>query len=195
MKNLVALFAAGTIVAALGCGDPVSPTPSEPSQSLSAASAPLSFAQVSMGSGHACGVTTGNKAYCWGSNDGGKLGSGSIKPVDNYSPTPVAVMGGLSFRAISAGSTHSCGLTTDDRAYCWGDNYAAQLGDGTRNHRTRPTAVSGGHRFRQLRAGHIHTCAVTFTDLVFCWGDNSRGQLGDGSITDRWTPVPVMGPM
>jgi hypothetical protein len=28
----------------------------------------------------------------------------------------------LSFRQVSAGFFHSCGVTPDNRAYCWGDN-------------------------------------------------------------------------
>jgi hypothetical protein len=26
--------------------------------------------------------------------------------------------------------SHACGVTTDDRAYCWGSNEAGELGDG-----------------------------------------------------------------
>ncbi|MGI9041388.1 MAG: hypothetical protein ACR2HK_09910, partial [Gemmatimonadales bacterium] len=32
---------------------------------------------------------------------------------------------------MNPGSDHICGVTTDDRAYCWGDNYSGALGDGT----------------------------------------------------------------
>ncbi len=44
---------------------------------------------------------------------------------------PVAVMGGLTFQSISAGSWYTCGLTTTGAAYCWGYNYHGQLGDGS----------------------------------------------------------------
>src|SRR4051795_3353351 len=36
----------------------------------------------------------------------------------------------LVFRQISAGWSHSCGVTSDNRAYCWGSDSAGQLGDG-----------------------------------------------------------------
>jgi alpha-tubulin suppressor-like RCC1 family protein len=56
---------------------------------------------------------------------------------------PVAVVGGLSFRQVSAGAIHSCGLTPDDLAYCWGYNSEGQLGDGTTTTKVTPIAVLG----------------------------------------------------
>ncbi|HET9274776.1 MAG TPA: hypothetical protein VFN96_01765, partial [Gemmatimonadales bacterium] len=70
----------------------------------------------------------------------------------------------LTFRTISAGGFHSCGVTTDDRAYCWGYNQFGQLGDGTNVNRMVPTRVAGGLAFRQVSAGSHHTCGVTTGD-------------------------------
>jgi alpha-tubulin suppressor-like RCC1 family protein len=182
------------LVPVLGCREDVqSPTAPEPAPTLSTAATPLFFTQVSMGSDHACGTTTDHRAYCWGSNAFGKLGIGTTAPVDYYREKPVEVVGGLSFRMVSAGTAHTCGLTTEDLAYCWGYNRLAQLGEGTRINRLRPVPVAGGRHFRQLRAGHTHTCAVTWSDEAFCWGDNSYGQLGDGTTHGPLRPVRVAG--
>jgi len=101
----------------------------------------------------------------------------------------------LSFRQISAGMYHSCGVTYDNLAYCWGADGVGQLGDGAVNtsFRSRPVAVKGGLHFQMVSAGFDHSCGVTTQDQVYCWGSNSRGQLGDGSFSDHTTPVPVAG--
>jgi alpha-tubulin suppressor-like RCC1 family protein len=48
----------------------------------------FSFASLSTGSGHTCGVTNGGTAYCWGYNDDGELGIGTR--TDKALPTKVA---------------------------------------------------------------------------------------------------------
>jgi alpha-tubulin suppressor-like RCC1 family protein len=95
---------------------------------------------------------------------------------------------------VTAGFAHTCGETTGNRAYCWGDNGAGQLGDGTTGGRLRPVPVAGGRAFKQLSAGGEHTCGLTSTGAVYCWGGNSEGQLGDGTRSGRLTPVAVAGP-
>jgi len=102
----------------------------------------LSFAQVNTGGGHTCGVTSSNLAYCWGWNGRGQLGDGS----NTERTRPVRVAGGISFRAAAVGGGdggHSCGLSTANRAFCWGFNAFGQLGDGSTINRSRPVAVLG----------------------------------------------------
>ena len=208
------LLVSTILVAGSGCREsaeaPLGPG-TEPSPAAGAAAAPLTFRQVSAGGDHSCGVTTDDRAYCWGPNVYGQLGDGT----NTLRLTPVPVLGGLRFRGVSAGTDHTCGVTTDDVAYCWGYNGAGQLGDGTQNScgapnppctnpetnasRSRPVRVLGGLRFRQVDAGSLHTCGVTRDDAAYCWGSNSTGQLGDaakgyiGRHLDRPTPVAVQG--
>lgn len=95
---------------------------------------------------------------------------------------------------MSAGWGHTCGITTEYLAYCWGLNWRGNLGDGTELDRTTPTPVAGSLRFRQIDAGQNHTCARSYPeDYVYCWGQNDKGQLGDGTTTNRSTPVRVLG--
>ena len=197
--KLKAALASIGLIAAVACSEdspsPLAPetTPTTPELSASATAAPLQFRQVSTGYGHSCGVTTTNQAYCWGRNDSGELGDGH--PGSGVFQTrPVPVAGGLQFRLVSAGADHSCGLTTDNRAYCWGDNTSGQVGDGTTGvDRSTPVAVAGGLQFSQIDAGaYAHTCAVnSLTKRAYCWGWNVSGQLGDGSFNHSSTPVAV----
>jgi alpha-tubulin suppressor-like RCC1 family protein len=96
---------------------------------------------VNAGHEYTCGVTTADVAYCWGLNHSGRLGDGTA----TTRLTPVAVVGGLRFGGVSAslnGFT-TCGITTGQRAYCWGSNYVGQLGDGTTTTSLTPVAVVG----------------------------------------------------
>jgi Regulator of Chromosome Condensation (RCC1) repeat protein len=191
------------VLAALGCREgaepPTAPQSAAPTPTPAIAAAALAFRQVSAGLRHTCGVTTDDRAYCWGSNvdevgggEGGQLGDGTT----TNRLRPVLVAGGLRFRQVSAGVSHTCGITTDDRAYCWGSNGAGQLGDGTTGtRRLTPVAVAGG-RFSWVSAGYHHTCAVNPSDVAFCWGTGPQGGavLGTGGrVTNSATPVRVAG--
>jgi alpha-tubulin suppressor-like RCC1 family protein len=79
----------------------------------------------------------------------------------------------LPFRALSVGGGHTCGLTAQGTAFCWGVNDYGQLGDGTTADRTRPAAVAGGLRFAELTAGGSRTCGRTVAGEAFCWGLNA----------------------
>jgi alpha-tubulin suppressor-like RCC1 family protein len=149
-----------------------------------------SFNRISAGREFSCAVTTGNRAFCWGNGRVGQVGDGK-----NFLRfTPRAVTGGLLFRGVSAGGAHACAVTTDNRAYCWGLNVNGQLGNGTDSFRQlSPGPVVGGLEFRQVEAGGAHTCGVTTGDRAYCWGWNGEGRLGDGTTTQRSTPVPVGG--
>ena len=121
------------------------------------------------------------------------------------------VSGAVSFVQLSLGALHSCGLTEDGVAYCWGENFGGQLGDGTSIGRTAPTPVLTSLRFRIIATAsgfatggnvappipnpgfNAHTCALTSAGTPYCWGWNGNGQLGDGTTTSRRVPVPVAG--
>ncbi len=172
----------------------------------------LTFVSVSAGLEHSCGVATGGGAYCWGRGAEGQLGTGAIE--DTPSAVPVPVTGGLVFVSVtagtvarnlifttlSAGSGHTCGITTAGEAYCWGENFSGQLGTGDRNLKATPALVAGGLTFAAVSGGglsdHSHTCGVTTAGAAYCWGDNRAGQLGNGSFgfgTVSLEPSPVVG--
>ena len=102
---------------------------------------------------------TNGAAYCWGDNESGQLGTGTqVSAV-----IPTLVSGGLTFAQVSAGSDHTCGVTTTGAAYCWGDNFFGQLGDGRASGRihTTPRLVPGVLQWRSISAGQSYTCGVT----------------------------------
>lgn len=152
----------------------------------------LAFRQVSAEGEHTCGVTTADVPYCWGDNTWGQLGRPVGAPTEVSVPVPVA--GGLHFRNVAAGGWHTCGIATDDRAYCWGRNTSGQIGDSSHfENRDAPTRVAGGRRYLQLDVGVATSCAVTTGHLGFCWGDGRHGQLGNGKTYLSYWPRQIAG--
>jgi alpha-tubulin suppressor-like RCC1 family protein len=151
---------------------------------------------------HTCGLTAGGSAYCWGLNRSGQIGTPtsdtctlplSRKGTVSCALTPVAVSGGFTFAAVSAGGGHTCGVTTSGAAYCWGDNIYGALGNGTTTSAPTPVAVAGGLSFVTVSAGDAFSCGLTTAGVVYCWGWNTYDQLGNGTTINSSTPVPVSG--
>ena len=150
----------------------------------------LRFTSVSAGARHACGLTTDGAAYCWGYNLANQLGA-TTNPTFR-SMVPVAVEGGLRFRSVSAGRDYTCGITTQNEAFCWGAHEVGQTGQATGNATRQPTRV-GTFGATSISTGNYHTCAVTTDEQIQCWGRNGSWELGDGTNTSRRTPAPVTG--
>lgn len=150
----------------------------------------LTFAKLALGWSHTCALTSAGAAYCWGDNNAGELGDGTEADIRT---TPTAVTGELTFSSVTAGFSHTCGVTTVGAAYCWGDNGRGQLGDGLMTRHNTPTPVFGERTFAILVAGDEHTCGLTTGGAAYCWGRNNVGQLGDGTMTDHITPEAVAG--
>ncbi len=148
-------------------------------------------AQMSAGGAHTCAVTLAGTVKCWGLNEFSALGDGTTR----NRVIPVAVVGLPDApQTLSAGWSHTCVVTADGGAWCWGHNDWGQLGDGSTTSRSTAGAVVGlSSGVQALSAGLSHTCALTTAGGVKCWGWNGHGQLGDGTTTDRLTPVDVVG--
>jgi alpha-tubulin suppressor-like RCC1 family protein len=95
-----------------------------------------------------CGITTIGEGYCWGSNTSGQLGTATplatCAPQNPCSSRPVPVANNLRFTLIVPAGNHACGITTDQKLYCWGANDAGQLGDGSITSSPVPIQVASG---------------------------------------------------
>lgn len=150
------------------------------------------FKEVSVGYQHTCALTNTGSVKCWGSNQNGQLGIGSI---GGYSPVPVDVLGPVNgVRMIASGGAHTCVVTTAGAMECWGYNDSGQLGDGTTISKNIPVRVLGlVSKVTAIALGDNHTCALMVTGAIKCWGSNPYGQIGDGTTNTRNSPVDVIG--
>ena len=153
----------------------------------------ITFTNISGGARHACALTASGAGYCWGGNSFGQLGVGST--TNRNVPTAFTMPTGITFTKISLGGLHSCALTAGGSAYCWGDNFYGQLGDGTGVNRTTPTAVSqpSGVTFSGVALGFDSSCGLTATGVAYCVGRNAEGQLGNGTFVDSNSVTTVSG--
>ncbi len=155
----------------------------------------LSRGQVAVGFNHTCFLNVEGRMRCWGWGGLGQLGNGAILNSNTGDPTwrsPQAVLSDIPLIQVDAGANHTCALSVDGDAYCWGAKVYGELGNGeSLGFQTEPVAVSGGLRFKELNVGDGHTCALTEAGEAYCWGLGVAGKLGNGGTADKSTPVAV----
>lgn len=149
---------------------------------------------VGGGDTHSLAIANDGAVMAWGSNAGGQLGDGTLRPhalprqVDGLgaSSTVIAVAGGRSF---------SLALKSDGTVLTWGTG-----GDGTSFTRLTPVAMVGlgtNPRVTAIAAGAGHALARKADGTVWAWGRNQNRQLGIGDpvppIANSSTPRQVTG--
>jgi alpha-tubulin suppressor-like RCC1 family protein len=103
---------------------------------------------------HVCGLEPTGRAWCWGINRYGELGSSNAAdscPVVGGTPSlgtafscslvPVPVTTSERFAAIDLGQAYSCALSDAGRVWCWGRGSSGALGTGDLVYRPLPTPV------------------------------------------------------
>jgi alpha-tubulin suppressor-like RCC1 family protein len=135
---------------------------------------PLQLTDVTAGGDHTCGLTTTGRAFCWGANSDGQLGTGDKDP--RLVPTRVRGLADVTVADISAGSHHTCARTTTGQIYCWGYGLAGALGNGDRDRRRIATpidtsALDGDVTWTDVTTTWDATCALRDTGDVYCFGD------------------------
>jgi alpha-tubulin suppressor-like RCC1 family protein len=104
------------------------------------------------------------------------------------------------FVEVSAGGEHSCAVTEEGNAYCWGSDSRGQLGNGVALTADQgvpsPVQMPTGVVFASISAGFDHTCALAADGRAYCWGRDDFGQLGNGAglSGDQRVPTPVVMP-
>ncbi|MFL5483639.1 MAG: Ig-like domain-containing protein [Gemmatimonadaceae bacterium] len=127
---------------------------------------------------------------------------------NTYSAATRVTVVQVTFESLNAGGSytyaggHSCGIATDGATYCWGANWAGQVGRPTVAESDfqpaalfyrKPVPVAQGFAFVTLAAGSNYSCGLTAAGAAYCWGRNDSGQLGSNNADDSWRPVAVSG--
>jgi alpha-tubulin suppressor-like RCC1 family protein len=94
---------------------------------------------LAAGFGHVC-ATVNQQARCVGTNNWGELGIGSM--ILQAAPIAVNTPPAL-YSMVSAGDSHTCGVTPTGEAYCWGNDLSGQVGNGMTTYAVQQPALVG----------------------------------------------------
>lgn len=166
--------------------------------------APEGVSALGLGAAHACLLTQGGEAWCWGAHDlgsalgapaawGGLLGHGAEVP---GAGSPVKVSGVEDAVALSVGTGHSCVARASGAVACWGANATGQQGDLTTEASATPTeafGLTGAYAVAAAAPAGISTggatCALFGQGSTRCWGSDALQLLGNGPAGDEPTPL------
>ena len=81
---------------------------------------------IDSGGGHTCALDSSGSLHCWGGSEDGQVGDGSNSQ-QITSPTEIALGESLGALSVSAGSSYTCVVGSNDRARCWGGGYSEPL--------------------------------------------------------------------
>jgi hypothetical protein len=134
------------------------------------ADAPPDLAQHVSGRAHRCALRADGTAWCWGNNDHGQLGDGSL--ISRASAAPALYI--RDAVALAARHDYTCALRADGEVWCWGGNDMGQLGDGATVTRPTPSQTPAlPLPARALSAQADQACALLSDGAVWCWGRGS----------------------
>ncbi len=148
-----------------------------------------------------CAALDTGEVVCWGYNNGGQLGDGTIG--NEFHRANAAPVSGIADAVgVFVGTSMACAVRATGAVMCWGSNAATALGDPafTDAESTTPRALPGvldatsGSQFVNATGFSSPVC-VTEGGGVMCWANGSRGGCGDGSTADgiRAPAVRVVG--
>jgi hypothetical protein len=156
--------------------------------------------QVATGKNHVCARLADGSVSCWGQNEKGQLGAGTIAKTivqrnvlsGGVTVRPEPRWGDASHRVVvgavnlAAHGNRTCAVTNAGGIECWGDLRGHSFEDPPRGcamcdcPRPLPVRVVGIGEAVAVVLGAEHACALLRDETVACWGDNRFGQLGLG---------------
>jgi alpha-tubulin suppressor-like RCC1 family protein len=147
--------------------------------------------QITGAGGQTCARLLDDVVKCWGNNKYGQLGDRTAQTKS----LPVALTGqNPRLRIVASGWNHTCGVTLQGDAECWGWNLYGQLGDESQSSQSAPVAVTQWKLdIHEFALGYAHTCAITGIGEVYCCGSNEFGQRGDGEFPNSALRDGVLG--
>jgi alpha-tubulin suppressor-like RCC1 family protein len=177
--------------------DPTTSEGSATAQAIVTGMKGTSVQTLSGGSNTSCGLFSGGGTpggvFCWGENDLGELGTGTVTTTTPGGiPDPQATIGLTSPTIVNAGGNEVCAVNSSGALLCWGDR--TDMSGATYMFPT-PGAVAGlpSRAIAISSASAPFACALVADGSAWCWGGNLYGVLGSTTLPSSTTPVQIPG--
>ena len=120
-----------------------------------------SFAAISVGEWHACGLREDGSPVCWALDD---------EVAADTTTTPADE----TFTSISSGENHACALRADGSPFCWGDDREGQA------------SPPAGETFTAISSGGWTSCGLRADGTFTCWGGSFASSDRQTAGTEAW---------
>uniref|UniRef100_A0A8C1N1Q3 HECT and RLD domain containing E3 ubiquitin protein ligase 4 n=1 Tax=Cyprinus carpio TaxID=7962 RepID=A0A8C1N1Q3_CYPCA len=149
------------------------------------------IAQVACGYWHSLALARGGQIFSWGQNKYGQLGLG-MQGAGVSSPQVVQSLQGVPFAQISAGGSHSFGLTLSGAVFGWGSNKFGQLGLSDNDGKTNTLDIQLSFLcHNDFYVGMCGPNGLFTSGGVFTFGAGGYGQLGHNTTNHEVNPRKV----
>lgn len=146
---------------------------------------PVVAMDVDTGVAHTCILSTTGKVKCIGAGTSGQIGinTGADRGDDaseTLASTPFVTLPAPAIKLAVFGN-NSCAILETHDLYCWGDNYAGQLGRGNVSDMRVASLMNFGTRKKvvDVQGGvNPNICAVLAEGTVKCYGNSFNVMLG-----------------
>jgi alpha-tubulin suppressor-like RCC1 family protein len=178
--------------------DPISLEGSATPQPVTSVIKDSPILSLTAGSGISCalvgsgGIPGGE--YCWGDNEEGQLGVGTVTTTSPAGiPSPRLVTGLSGPTLVNAGGYEACAVNANGALLCWGDRNDS---DDAPDVFPSPGMVTGLPMpvIAVSSSTSSFACALTKNGAAWCWGpENLNGILGSTTLPGSTTPVQIPG--
>ncbi|MGC4041844.1 MAG: T9SS type A sorting domain-containing protein [Flavobacterium sp.] len=147
-----------------------------------------SWQSVALGNTFSAAVKIDGSLWCWGRNDQGQLGGGTMYSTYN---TPIRIGTDNNWKSVACGNYFTVAIKTDGTLWTWGVNSSGSLGSGTTNSIYAPAQIGTDTNWKMASAKTDYALAIKTNGTLWGWGENTLGQLGDGTNVDKLAPTQI----